>query len=167
MHYGTLSGAAAYHAARGRADWSGSDADRTAALVRASAALDGRYGARFAGVKTGGRAQELAWPRTGAYDACAGEEVDSATVPVEVENATYEMALIELLTPGALSPVITPGRITKREKVGEIEREFFSGTDGGAMGAASLRPVLTAVDDILRCVLSATTGAASVELLRV
>jgi len=168
MHYGTLTDAAAYHAARGQSDWStGSDGARTAALIRASTALDGRYGARFGGVKTGGRTQELAWPRIGAFDACAGEEIAADTVPVEIERATYELALVEFLNPGALSPSVTPGRVTKREKVEGIEREFMTGSDGWAAGSLSLRPVFPVVDDLLRCVLTSTGAGASVEILRV
>jgi hypothetical protein len=52
-HYGALPAALAYHEARGNAAWTGAgvdDAKRTAALMRASQALDALYGARYPGV---------------------------------------------------------------------------------------------------------------------
>lgn len=167
--YGNLPGALAYHEARGNAAWSATgvtDPQRTAALVRASSALDGIYGSRFAGHKTGARAQALAWPRTGAFDHCAGEDIPSHEVPQEVVNAAYELALAELQAPGSSSPTVTPGRLVRRQKVDTIEREFFGPGDGAPGSADAMRPVLMAVEDALRCVLS-PSGGASVDLLRV
>lgn len=162
-HYGDLPGALAYHEARGNAAWSAAgvtDAQRTAALIRASSALDGIYGDRFAGRKTGGRSQALAWPRTGAYDHCAGEDIPSDEIPQEVVNAAYEIALAELLQPGSSSPAVTPGRLVKRQKVEGLEREFFGPGDGVSGSPEDMRPVLTAVDDALRCILRpASRGA--------
>lgn len=166
--YGTLAAATLYHDARGNAAWSASgvtDAQRTAALVRASGALDGQYGSQFPGYKTGGRAQTLAWPRTGARDACADEDIPDDEIPVQVENAAYEIALAELQRPGSSSPTITPGRVVKRQKVDTIEREFFSASEGSPMSPDAMRPVLMAVEDALRCILVSTS--ASVDLLRV
>ncbi len=166
--YGALDSASAYHADRGNAAWSASgvtDAQRTAALVRASGALDGIYGSRFPGYKTGGRVQSLAWPRTGARDACANEDIPDDEIPVQVENAAYELALAELVRPGSSSPTVTPGRVVKRQKVEGIEREFFSASEGAAMSPDAMRPVLMAVEDALRCIL--VPVSASVDLLRV
>lgn len=165
-HYGTLEGALAYHQARGNVAWtdaSKTDEQRSAALVRASSALDGMYGARFEGHKSGGRSQELAWPRTGARDHCADEDIPSDEIPQGIINAAYELALVELQSPGTSSPSVTPGRVTKREKVDSIEREFF-GPESGP-DADSMRPVLSAVEDALRCLLS-TSGGGQVFLLR-
>lgn len=166
--YGTTADATTYHADRGNAAWSAAgitDAQRTAALVRASGALDGIYGGRFPGRKTGGRAQALAWPRTGARDACADEDIPDDEIPVQIENAAYELALAELVRPGSSSPTVTPGRVVKRQKVDTIEREFFSASDGASMSADAMRPVMMAVEDALRCVL--VPASASVDLLRV
>lgn len=166
--YGTLAGATSYHADRDNAAWTAAgvtDAKRTAALVRASAALDGQYGAQFPGRKTGGRAQALAWPRTGAWDHCAGEDIPDDETPVQVVSAAYELALAELQRPGSSSPTVTPGRLVKRQKVEGIEREFFSAKEGASASTDAMRPVLMAVEDALRCVL--TPASASVDLLRV
>ncbi|MFC5385183.1 DnaT-like ssDNA-binding protein [Aquamicrobium segne] len=168
-HYGDLLGALAYHEARGNAAWSASgvnDPQRTAALVRASAALDGIYGGRFAGHKAGGRSQALAWPRSGAFDHCAGEDISNDEIPQEVINAAYELALAELQRPGSSSPTVTPGRLVKRQKVEGIEREFFGPGDGVSGSSDGMRPVLMAVEDALRCVLE-PAGGGSVDLLRV
>jgi len=167
--YGTLEGAAAYHDARGNAAWSAAgvtDSQRTAALVRASAALDGIYGPRFPGHKAGGRTQALAWPRTGAFDRCAGEDIPDDEIPQAVVSAAYELALAELQAPGSSSPTITPGRLVKRQKVEGIEREFFGPSEGVSGSADAMRPVLMAVEDALRCILVPASGG-SVDLLRV
>lgn len=160
-HYGTLSGALAYHAvSAGGAAWTAAgvtDEQRTAALVRASRSLDGQYGPRFPGHPAAGRAQALAWPRAGAFDFCQvpPEALPEDAVPVEVENAAYALALVELSTPGASSPSFTPGRINKREKVEGIERERFSPNDGVLQSLSAQRAQLAEVEDSLRCLLRA------------
>ncbi|MBX3490902.1 DnaT-like ssDNA-binding protein [Parvibaculum sp.] len=160
--YGTLPGALAYHAARGNTAWAAAgvtDELRTAAMTRAATALDGRYGRRFPGSRTGGRAQTLAWPRESATDA-EGETIPDDEVPVEIVNASYELALSELVSPGALSPTVTPGKIKTRARVeGAVDVTY---KDSGVSGQ---RPVLTIVDDILAPLLGA--GSATVDILRV
>lgn len=168
-HYGSLAGASAYIAtlANGAA-WAGSsDEARTSALARASRSLDGVYGARFPGTKTGRRAQSLAWPRTGALDHCTGETIPANDVPAEIEHAAYALALAELRTPGATSPEVTPGRLVKRQKVEGLEREFFGAGDGAQTSAEAMRPVNMMVEDALRCLLVKASGGASVCVVRV
>lgn len=153
--YGTLSDANQYHADRGNAAWAGTDESKTAALIRASDYIDGRYRyqaaggcwrSMFRGTKTGGRAQEREWPRTGATDS-DGNAIPDNEVPVEVERATYEAALRELTEPGSLSPdFVASGQVT-RETVGPITVQYAAGQAEGAM--TPNRPVVTAVDDIL------------------
>ena len=98
--------------------------------------------------------QGLAWPRSGAVD-CNGDSVPDDEVPFEVKQATYLAALAEISTPGLLSPIITPGQQTKRVKVDVIEEEYMTPADQGAKGSKNpvetLRPVLTAVNDLLKC----------------
>lgn len=159
-HYGTLAGADAYHAARGREDWAEADEpDRLAALVRGSDYIDQRYrgaamggcaGPSFPGKKAGGRAQPLEWPRTGAVDR-GGDPIAADEVPVEVERAAYEAAYRELLEPGSLSPDYIPAQLVTREKVGPIEVSY-SDKAGGA-GDNPMRPVTTVIDEILGPVL--------------
>lgn len=159
--YGTVEAADAYHAARANAAWAGDDVAKQAALIRASVYIDGRYrkllasGAwqsLFPGVKTEGRGQTREWPRTGAED-YEGHAIPSDQVPVEVEQATYEAALRELVEPGSLSPDFVAASTVKRQKVGPIEEEFS--VAAGADGAASIRPVISIIDEMIAPVLVA------------
>lgn len=107
-----------------------------AALVRASAWLDGRYRSRFPGTRANGRAQGLEWPRAGAADV-SGHAISATEIPVEVLNATAEAARRELASPGALAPDAPAGgaikRIRKKVDVLETETEYAdAGTAGGA-----------------------------------
>ncbi|QND32774.1 hypothetical protein HB772_11260 [Sinorhizobium meliloti] len=158
--YGTLAGALAYHEARGNVAWSAgsvTDPQREAALLRASEALDGIYGPRFPGKKAS-RTQVRAWPRIGAVDHCADQPIPETETPVEIETATYALAVAELLSPRSSTPTLTLGKSVKRQKVGSIEREFFSPKEGVPITIESLRPVLTAVEDALRCLLTPDTS---------
>lgn len=153
--YGTVTDANAYHTARGNTAWTGSDEVKTAALVRASDYIDGRYRWRlssgrwqsmFRGTRTAGRDQDNEWPRTGATD-YEGSEIPTDEVPIEVENATYEAALRELVEPGSLSPDYTAsGQVTK-EKVGPVEVQYAESkaTDNTLPN----RPVIPAIDEII------------------
>lgn len=159
--YGTVAAADAYHAARANAAWTGDDVAKQAALIRASVYIDGRYRkllasgvwqSLFPGVKTEGRGQAREWPRTGAED-YEGHAIPSDQVPVEVEQATYEAALRELVEPGSLSPDFVAASTVKRQKVGPIEEEFS--VAAGADGAASVRPVISIIDEMIAPVLVA------------
>jgi len=153
--YGTLEGADSYHAERGNAAWAaGSEEARTAALVRATDYIDGRYRvllptgrwvSMFPGVRTLGRGQPNEWPRTGAVD-YAGSSIAADEVPGEVERAAYEAALRELQEPGSLSPDFIPASLVTREKVGPIEVSY---ADASAAGQVPSRPVVPAIDEIL------------------
>lgn len=99
-----------------------SDSDIAAARQRGSIVID-RYEMRFSGTRTGGYAQDRAWPRTGAT-IYYGDPIPSDVIPVAIVNAAYEAAFLELTNPGSLLPVITPGAAVKREKVGQLEVEY-------------------------------------------
>lgn len=146
--YGTLLDAGTYFTDRGNTTWAAAtEAARTAALVRASVAIDGRYEARFPGARAGGYSQALAWPRTGATTA-SGSAIPADVVPLPVTYAAYEAALYELATPGGLSPVVTTNKVKKRTKVGQIEVEYATGSSQAELIAASV-PVLTLIDGLL------------------
>lgn len=168
-HYGTTTGADAYHLASGNTAWSGTEADKAAALTRASAYVDslalgkrtsGTTYTMFAGTKTGGRDQELAWPRTGAYDA-DGTDISATSVPYEVVYATYEAALRELTQPGYLSPDYVPAQSIKREKVDVLETEYNAPS---ADMTNPMQPVTTLVQSMLAplLVVSATSSSVGV-----
>jgi hypothetical protein len=107
-HYGTFAGYVAYWAARG-VTITANEATINPKLLLGSEWLDGRYGDQFSGLKVGGRLQERMWPRTGVTDA-DGYAVLSETVPVEIENATYEAARQEELSSGSLIVVSSPSQ---------------------------------------------------------
>lgn len=161
-YYGTQAAADAYHAARGNAAWAAAiSADKLAALVRGSAYVDslgidarpcGAMLSRWPGTKTGGRAQSLAWPRTGATD-IEGFAIDPATVPVEVEQAAYESALRELVAPGSLLPDFTPAQQVKREKVDVIEVEYAATGGTQQIPLNPNAPVVSAVLQLLAAVM--------------
>lgn len=142
--YGSNDAADVYHAARGNTAWAALTADqKTAARLRGSVYIDGYYLLKFPGTKTGGRAQERAWPRTGAEDS-DGAAIDPNEVPAEVEQGSYEAALIEGAAPGSLSPTLSAASNVKYKKIGPIEKEFF---EPGSL--EELRPMSTLIDEIL------------------
>lgn len=180
-YYGTLAAALSYHSDRGNAAWGAStDQLRTAALVRASVWLDGRYRARFPGVRTGGRAQVLEWPRMpatgtqlygqgrdpwseadedGLYASTVfdvdGNAISTDAVPAEIETATYEAALRELTSPGSLSPDYVASQRVVSESIGALSVDYAdgSGTEN------DVRPCVTVVDDILSSLIRPATPA--------
>ena len=157
-YYGTLEGALTYANDIGDAVWPSAtytDIQREAALTRASNALDGRYSNQFLGSKATAE-QRRAWPRVGAYDRCVGVEFSADTIPWQMENATYALAVVELQSPGATSPTVTPGRVTKSETVDVISRSFMTPEEMLISTPQALldsfRPVNLAVQDLLVCI---------------
>lgn len=127
--YGTAAGADAYHLARGNTSWTGTDAVKEAALLRASEYIDATYRNVFQGYKTGGRAQVREWPRKDAYvlDGSVIETLPDDEIPTEVLNATYEAALRELGSPGYLTPDVIPGANKKSVAVsGAVSVQYWS-----------------------------------------
>jgi hypothetical protein len=111
-------------------------------------------------MKCGRGLQGLAWPRTGVED-CNGDTVPSDEVPIEVEHATFIASLAELASPGILSPTITPGKQKKSVKVDVIAESYMTPSEQGLTNVdpvASLRPVLTAVSDLLKCMATLPDG---------
>lgn len=163
MYYGTVAGADAYHLARGNAGWTGTNSEKEAALMRGSDYVDGRYRSHcggvwsslFSGTRTAGRAQPREWPRSGATD-YEGSEIADDAIPIEVEFATYEAALRELLNPGSLSPDYVASQLVVKEKVGPIEVQY---SDPSKNDNNPTRPVVTAIDEILAPLLVNCYGA--------
>lgn len=93
------------------------------ALVRATQVLDSTYRKQFPGSRTNGRLQALEWPRTGAIDfdqqAIADDEV-----PIEIIEATCELALRELASPGSTMPDLDRGGTVKSIKAGSVSVEY-------------------------------------------
>jgi len=128
----------------------GTDDEKNAAIIRASLWLS--TFPNWNGAMTYGRGlQGLALPRSGMTD-CNGDTVPSDEVPTEVKRATYIAAAAELTTTGVLTPTITPGTQQKRVKVDVIEVEYVDQAKVDPVTA--LRPVLTQIEDLLRCLAS-------------
>ncbi len=132
----------AYHAAMGNAEWTGEETDKEAAIRRATAFLSNSY--QWQGYKRKGRPQALAWPRYDVVD-CEGWGVDYKSVPVEIQRATAEVALRELMSPGSMNPDVIAADQVKREKIGQIEVEYLNANTL----PQSARPVLLIVQDII------------------
>lgn len=150
--YGTRVAADSYHTARLNAAWTGSDAVKEAALLRASDWIDGQYEYRFPGYPLTGSAQDRSWPRSDAFD--RGGMIVTG-IPLRIEYATYEAALREIVTPGSLSPDYVASQIVTKEKVGAIEVQY---ADAASAGSSGLVPMLTAIDNILAPLLMDARG---------
>lgn len=158
--YGTVASFRAYHTARGRDTTSYSDGDIDAAKLIASEWIDNRHRSGFSGTKVGLRDQVREWPRLGAYDIYE-YSISSATIPTEIENATYEATLKQLVSPGALSVDFTPSKYKRASVDGAVNVEYF-----GFVGANEVQTHFQIVDEILAPILtgygagSALSGAA-------
>ena len=87
--------------------------------------VDAAYGYRLTcSRRTGGWEQELEFPRTGHY--VNGQLLPSDLIPTAWIHASYRAAYLNAVVPGWSTDQVTPGRITRREKVDSIEREFFN-----------------------------------------
>lgn len=125
-----------YHAARGNAAWTGTDAVKEAALLKAAQYLDGHYCNRFKGSKYQPLDQTMQWPRVGVF--IDGHLLDAYTIPQRLKDAQCELALIALSAD--LAPSVSAG--IKREKVDVLETEYFAGAPVGTT-------VYTAVNNLL------------------
>lgn len=102
-----------------------------------SAYVDSAYEYRLqCSRRAGGWEQELAWPRAGHV--INGQAVPDDLIPQAWINASYRAAWLNATTPGWSTDQVTPGRVTKRERVDSIEREFFDQSQAG--GGADSAP---------------------------
>lgn len=100
---------------------------------RGSNYLDAAYEWRLqCSRRTGGYAQDRAWPRTGHI--VSVEVIPDNLVPAAWVAASYRAAWLEASQPGWSSAGVDPSRLTKREKAGEVEREFFGAGEGAGTG---------------------------------
>lgn len=155
--YGTNVAADAYHLARGNTAWASATTDqKDAARLLASEWVDAQFEAQFPGYRTGKLAQERAWPREEAYDMWAVYIANTA-IPVQVENATYEVALRQVVSPGSLYVDWTPGKDKKSVSISGA----VSVTYAGAMTYADAQIQIGNIGAILAPIL---TGGGSVSM---
>jgi hypothetical protein len=96
------------------------DADKEAALRKATDYMTGRYGLRWKGERVS-ELQALDWPRSGAY--ANGFLIDSGSVPVAVQRACAELAV--RASADDLAPDV--GAQVKQEVVGPISVTYADG----------------------------------------
>lgn len=111
----------------------------SAAVLRqlGSAYLDSAYGYKLTcSRRTGGWEQELEFPRTGHY--VNGQLLPSNLIPTAWIYASYRAAYLNSIQPGWSTNQVTPGRVTRRERVDSVEREFFDQSQAG--GGADSAP---------------------------
>ena len=142
--YVSVADCATYVTARGLTFPTSPVGPAEAAIIRATAAIDAMYRARFPGQRTNGRAQALEWPRKYASDA-EGNPIGENEIPQEIVNATCEAAVRELATPNSMMPDLERGGAIQRFKAGSVEVEYS--------GSASARTAFTAIDGILSSLL--------------
>ena len=132
--YGDDSGFAAWLAAQGLTLPPGA----TPAVLRqiGSDYVDAAYEPRLAcSRRTGGYAQERAWPRSGHR--LGRETFPGDLIPPAWVNASYRAAYLQATNPGWAQGGNDPNRTTKREKVDVLEREFFAAGEGAVQGNAA------------------------------
>lgn len=101
-----------------------------------SAYVDSAYEYRLqCSRRAGGFEQPLAWPRSGHR--LNGQSVPSDLIPQAWVYASYRAAYISATDPGWATDQVTPGRITRKEQVDVISREFFSAEEAGGGGSAA------------------------------
>lgn len=135
MAYGTDEGFNEWLAAQGLPLPAGSPSPEVLRSI-GSSYIDAAYEARLScSHRTGGFTQILAWPRTGHR--VNGQDVPNDLIPQAWINAAYRAAYLEAINPGWATGSTNPNRITRREKVDVIEREFFSSNDAKGGDAAA------------------------------
>lgn len=123
VSYISASDAGSYFSARGVETWTeyGSD-EQEAALVRATSALDSWLRGRWLGTKKT-QTQALAWPRTDVVDE-EGFDVSESIVPIQVKQATCEIALIELGGEHFIQQSVSRDNTVASESVGPISVSY-------------------------------------------
>ena len=133
MPYGTDEGFTAWLAGQGLSLPVGAPA---VAVLRqiGSSYVDAAYGARLAcSRKTGGFTQELQWPRTSHI--IGGEPVPDDFIPKAWIEASYRAGYLTAVSPGWATTGSDANRVTRKEQVDVISREFFA--PGEFPGASS------------------------------
>lgn len=116
----------AYHSARAQTAWTGATAAKEALIVRATQLVDASYAWR--GV-IASNTQALRWPRSGCIDR-DGREIASDAIPIQIERAVSELALLLLGgsgVGGSFGGSATATGAVARVKAGSVEVEYKEG----------------------------------------
>lgn len=136
--YITIAFADTYHRNRGNTAWTGA---KEVAIRQATEYIDLTFRGLFYGVVkvdglSGTTRQALEWPRRGVYDEDTGAEVSADSVPLGVQKATAEIALVALT--GGLYPDASEERVQRRrERAGRVEIETW--VDGTEVDQPTMR----------------------------
>jgi len=124
-----------YHSGRGNGGWGGTDAQKQAALVKATDHVERVYGPRFIGER-GSAAQGLHWPALSAFEWPTGRPfpntvATSDEVPDSLKRAVCEFALRALTV--ELTPDSPAGGtvVEENQRSGMVERELKYANPGG------------------------------------
>ena len=152
--YSDVAACSAYASAYYGSALNGSPADKEAAIRRATAYLNGLA---WKGTRTHGRAQSLAWPRTGVTD-CEGLAIGDHEIPADLIKAQHEFARAEFQSAGVLTPSLSKATATvASEKVDVIQITYDTDNLTGSIDDA--RVIVTAAMDKLKCYLTSAAGA--------
>lgn len=130
-----------YHATLGNASWTGADAVKEQAIIRAMKWLERR---QWKGRKYDYE-QPLQWPRVDVY--AGGYEVYYDIVPQDVIDALCEAALVELLEPSALRPSLDRGGMVTSFTLVGVMSETYS---GNAPGSKTYETIMGPLRDYVR-----------------
>jgi len=156
--YAALADADAYFSARGVTTWTGTDTVKENALRRATTYLDNQYRNRWVGRRFA-ETQALAWPRSDGefplYDV-DWWQISYTTLPVQVQHATMEAALL-VITDVTLEPRLERGGAIKSigKRVGPLSKDITY-RDG-----ASVVDRYIVIEGLLRGLVKSTPGASS------
>ena len=138
--YASIAEANAYFLDRANAAWDAAEDDaRSAALIRATTAIDGVYGSRWPGFRCM-ELQGLDWPR---YEAWDRDGYPLTGLPKKVKEATCEAALIELGSSGALSKKADIG--LSELTVGSITKKWAVASGAGATAYPAIKQALSRI----------------------
>jgi len=142
--YVSLADADSYHSLRLNAGWTGTDAVKEAALVRAAQYIDVRYS--FDGVPMNSE-QPMAWPRYIWLDT-DNRYVPSDSIPQCVKDAQCEVALLAIS--GELLPAQDRGGRIASQSVSGVAVSYFADAPSGR--------TFPLIDAILRRVTTSNGG---------
>lgn len=124
--YGSVEDCTGYHSNRGNAGWVGNDPAKEAALRKATAYLDNKYGNRWKGSRVSST-QPLMFPRVGIEQ--YGSTLPENEIPIQIKHAVFECAL--RFISGNMAPDLDRGGSVKSVKVGPIETSYSDNAIGG------------------------------------
>ncbi|MDA8114998.1 MAG: hypothetical protein M0Z43_09780 [Acidithiobacillus sp.] len=143
--YISIADADAYHSDNGNTAWTGTDAVKTAAIIKAARYLNGKYRARWLGFRVrpvGSEtviAQTMEWPRlyVEVFGAAPGivpgrlyaNYLPADQIPQRVKDAQCELALRAL----SADLAIDADASIRRKKVDVIEKEYAPGAVPGQL----------------------------------